>query len=162
MTKLLARRRGMGPTCPLCYQASETVDHLLVHCHILLQYGRNYWADSLFLAVRIMVPLMTVCIIGFLWVQTNLPLFSIWGIWRFWNLVLFEDVPFNLDRVCRFITVYMQTSSCVWCLKVLSLQILHCFLTMALSVSLTGLHKGVFVEQALISSLIRIIVSFFG
>lgn len=105
---------------------------------------------------------MTVCIIGFLWVQTNLPLFSIWGIWRFWNLVLFEDVPFNLDRVCRFITgLYADFFVCV-VLKSIKPTDPPLFLTMALSVSLTGLHKGVFVEQALISSLIRIIVSFFG
>lgn len=88
------KRGGMGPMgCPFCYQAAELVDHLLVTCLYTMQLW-NEVAHRLGINGRLHHGNLDSIL--FLWSKHSSysptdPLFFIWCIWKYINLILFEE-----------------------------------------------------------------------
>lgn len=104
-------RGGMGPTaCPLCYQALETVEHLLLNCNFTRQLWHlisGIWEidfqwsfDSLESALLAWINRQSI--------HSSFPLYFFWGLWKMRNMILFDDFKLSLQHARSYIIHYVS------------------------------------------------------
>ena len=127
---------GLSSTCPLCRNAKEDLDHLLIHCPAVW----GMWAALISIpGFQWVCPyLVKEVLSGWscfpirkrtrkLWLTT--PLSFIWAIWKERNRVVYEDVVFSPNRMkLSFVSALISWAGLIPNVECSLVRILLCIL----------------------------------